>query len=171
MENLQLTYKEKSTIKNKLPIVIFLDNLNDPRNTGMIFRLADAFGVSELILSENTPAPPSVKLKRTARGTDKIVRYKKVDDKIAAITSLKNNGYTLLSLEITQRSKDIKAFNFKQLDKICIIAGSEEHGISKELLEISDETIHIEMIGTGLSMNVANALAIMLYETSKHFLK
>lgn len=171
MDNIQLTYKEKSEVKEKLPVVIFLDNLTDPRNTGMIFRLSDAFAIKEIYLGGTTPAPPNIKIKRTARGTEKLVPFQKTKESTEVLKALKKEGYRLIALEITTSSKDIKDFDFKPYTRICIIAGSEEHGISQEVLEIADDTLHIEMLGHGLSMNVSNSVAIMIYEATKHLIR
>jgi len=72
-------------------------------------------------------------------------------------------------LEITKNSLDILDFRPKPTDKICLIIGSENTGVSQDLLDASDVAVHIQMYGQNSSMNVAMATTIAVFELIKYF--
>ena len=69
-----------------------------------------------------------------------------------------------IALEITTESQKIEDLELNFNKKIALIIGSEISGISNELLEICNKTVHIEMFGKNSSMNVVQAASIALYE-------
>ena len=148
-----------------LPIKIILDNIRSPYNVGSIFRNAEAFGVEEIILCGITPTPiENPKINRTARNVN--VGFSYNYDIKKSIMNLKSSGHTIYSLEKTSNSREITAVDFKK--PLAVILGNEEFGISKEVLVISDEIIHINMLGKKNSLNVATASGIALYEIAKY---
>ncbi|HPE85311.1 MAG TPA: TrmH family RNA methyltransferase, partial [Chlamydiales bacterium] len=86
------------------------------------------------------------------------------NDPFSLIQKLKSIGYTIISLEITSASVNIRDLAVAHNEKICLILGSENAGISQELLDISDKTVHIPMLGHCSSMNVAMACSIAIFE-------
>ena len=83
---------------------------------------------------------------------------------------LKASGYKIISLEITSCSINIEDFLITKSEKICLILGSENKGICQDLLDASDETIHIPMLGINSSMNVATTgCSIATYEITRKF--
>lgn len=167
MENKQLDHNEVDWKKVKYPLSILAHNLVDPMNVGSIFRIADALGVEEIFLTGTTTRPPNSKLNKTSRWTEKSVSYSCEKDPMSVVRPLIADGYTIVSLEITSSSIDITKFQISANDKICLILGSENEGISQELLNLSDHTIHIPMFGQNSSMNVATACAIAVFEITK----
>lgn len=156
-----------STPFAKIPHEIFLlcDQLQSPANIGAIFRLADAFGVTEVIF--NTPVPiHSNRLKRTARTTETSVRYRIEENLVDTLVNLKSKGITPIALEITTKSVPIQRIKKIATQPIVLIIGNERHGVSESLLAASMHT-HITMYGNNSSMNVAQATAIALYELTK----
>lgn len=145
-------------------------DFDTPMNVGNLFRIADALGVEKLYLSGSTPVPPNTKIRKTSRATEKYIPYSYESDPVAIIQRLKSDGYKIASLEITSSSIDIRELNLSPDDKICLILGSEKGGVIQALLDVSDITIHIPMLGQNSSMNVATACAIATYEiTRRHF--
>lgn len=150
---------------------LLLDNLTSPTNVGSLFRLADALGVSTIYLTGETQVPPNRKLSKVARSTERTVVYEYWQDGLAIIRQLKAARCTLVSLEITTQSIDLRRVDFSACNSICLIVGSEKKGIQASILALSDYTVHIPMLGGNSSMNVANASAIALFEiTSAHSL-
>ena len=77
---------------------------------------------------------------------------------------LKNEGNTIIGIEITDKSIDIQDFDFTSPKKIVLLLGSERNGI--ENINLVDATVAIPMFGRNSSMNVIHSLAIALYETT-----
>lgn len=80
------------------------------------------------------------------------------------VKQLKDEAYKIVSLEISSNSIDIENFSLSKGEKICLILGPDNQGVCKELLEVSDVTVHIPMLGVNSSMNVATACSIATYE-------
>ena len=166
--NRQLIHQDHLIGTVRFPLILLLDDVSDPANVGAIFRLADALGVERLILCGHTVRPPNRRLGRTARSTDKVVAYECCDGLDAIVAGLQAQGYRMVALELTEQSIDLKALDFGDLEKVCLILGGEQAGVRASLLEIVDYTVHIPMQGLNSSMNVATACAIAVHEITRY---
>lgn len=139
-------------------------DMGSPMNIGSLFRIADALGIEKIYLSGSSLTPPNSKIRKTSRATEKHVPYSYQKNPFEIIQKLKSEDYTIISLEITSSSIDISELELKNTDKVCLILGSENAGVCQELLDESDITTHIPMLGQNSSMNVATACAIAAYK-------
>lgn len=169
MKNIQLSHDAHKSTELKYPICFLANDIDVPMNIGSFFRIADALGVEKIFLSGNSIVPPNSSIKKTSRSTEKYVPYEYVASAVSVIEKLKASGYTIVSLEITTTSRDLTELELSKTDKVCLILGSENYGISEELLSLSDVTVHIPMLGANSSMNVASACAIATYEITRRF--
>ncbi len=169
MADHQLEHHEVEQVIQKFPICILANDFSVPMNVGSLFRLADALGISKIYLCGSSPVPPNRKINKTARSTVKYVDYEYVEDPMTVVEQLKTDDYTIVSLEITQASVDIRQLQIAPSQKVCLIVGAESEGIRQELLDHSDQVVHIPMFGHNSSMNVATATAIALFEIAKFF--
>ena len=160
----QLKHEDIKNQKMVFPISIVCDNIRTPENIGMIFRLAEAFGAECIYLCGDAPTLPNKKVARAARSTIKPGNHRTVKNTVDIISELKNKNYTIIGLEVTNNRKDIRHFHFYKNNKIALVLGSERYGISKEVLQMTDHCVHINLFGNNTSINVANATAIALYE-------
>lgn len=163
----QLTHSSHVYHGNKYPLVVLLDNFEVPMNVGSIFRIADALGIQKIYLTGSSLIPPNKNIKKTSRSTEKYVDFEYQSNSLELIETLKQKGFTIVSLEITSSSKDVSQVDFSQHDKVCLILGSENRGVDQSLLGASDFHIHIPMLGRNSSMNVAVACGIAIYEVEK----
>ncbi|MBI3562597.1 MAG: TrmH family RNA methyltransferase [Gammaproteobacteria bacterium] len=170
MENKQLEHTQFQREPCKYPLRILADNFDLPTNVGSIFRIADALGIEKIYLTGTSPLPPNNKLRKASRATEKSVSYSYHRDPLDVINPLRQQGYRIISLEITSTSTALREFQFNGLGKLCLILGAERAGVSQALLDASDHTVHIPMLGQNSSLNVAMACAIAVYElTQKYF--
>ncbi len=169
MKNVQLDHSAHKATSRKYPICYLAHDINVPMNIGSFFRIADALGIEKIFLTGNSITPPNSKIKKTSRATEKYVAYEYEKDPILVINNLKKSGYKIISLEITSASFDIREFPISNDEKICLILGSESTGVCQELLDASDASIHIPMLGNNSSMNVANACSIATYELTRRY--
>ena len=145
---------------NRHPLGIVLGQLDDPRNIGMIFRLADAARLAHLwILGSDASLLQNRKFKRVARSTINYVPYSFLNS-VEDITAIQKD-YTLIGLEVTSQSIPINKFVLKE--PVALVVGNEERGISPVLLERCEQCIHLPMYGINTSMNVAMATGIAAY--------
>lgn len=165
---IQLSHTQIINNDKKFPIVIVAENLRTPENVGMIFRIAEAFGIEKIyFIGETTKQLNRKRISKISRNTIDIVASEFTSNIASLVYQLKQNNYSLLGLDITSTSVDITNFDFRNHKKIALFVGSERNGISNDILTELDKTIHINMHGKNSSINVVNALSICLYETTK----
>ena len=152
--------------KKEFPIVLLCDGISNAPNLGSLFRLADAFGISEIILC-GEPLVFGKRMKKTSRSTEKYVSFRQETDALRVLSELQQKNFTAIALEIATFSKPLHEFVMAKKAPIVLIIGNENHGVSDDLLRQSDIVLHIEMYGNNSSMNVTHAAAIALYELTK----
>ena len=160
---MQLNHYTSKFTKQRFPIVLISDNVSHAANLGSLFRTADAFGIEHLILGG-----PAVELgrkfTRTSRATEQSVSFEQAENILEKIDELKAQDYTLMALEITDKSIPISELELPKNSKIAFVIGDENHGVSASILEKCDAVVHIQMYGQNSSMNVVQATSIALYE-------
>ena len=163
----QRTHDNTPSLLHQKSIVLFFDGVTSPANIGGLFRLADAFGVKQIISNNPNVDLDSTRLKRTARSTERFITFSMVENTNAILTQLKKEGFYLAGLEITLDSEIIQKASHLATSKIVLVVGNEKHGISNSILPLLDNCYHIQMFGNNSSMNVTQATAIALYEITK----
>jgi len=154
-------------------IIVIAHNIRSTHNVGAIFRTAEGFGVSKIILSGYTPYPRLEKdsrlphiaekltkqINKTALGAEAIVPFEYLE--APPLSQLKSDGYRLVALE--QATDSIPMANYKTPEKTVLLLGEEVEGITAELLAECDDIIEIPMVGKKESYNVSVATGIALY--------
>ncbi len=170
-DNTQLTHADHQPSQHRFPLSIIASNISSPQNVGSLFRLCDALGIEKLFLCGNTPAPPNSKINKTSRSTEKYVAFEQHEDAVTLASALKETDALIIALEITSSSIAMASPKFTSAltskKPVYLILGSENAGISKSLLALSDITVHIPMLGNNSSMNVISAASIACYEITK----
>lgn len=169
MDGRQLVHHEFQRSARKFRIDILADDLEVPMNVGSLFRIADALGVERLYLTGNSPVPPNRKIRKTSRSTENAVPFEYHVDPCALVRRLRDRGDSIVSLEITDSSVDIRSFRPEPEQRICLIVGSESRGVSDALLALSDSVIHIPMFGQNSSMNVSSACSIAVFQIAREW--
>ena len=159
----QHTHTTSAFSVKKFPIVLVCDGVQSPSNIGSLFRICDAFGVSEIIFCNSIINFNSPRLQKTARSTQKKVSYSESTSIVTTIEQLKKNDFTIVALEITDTSVALEKLSIQLNQKIALIIGNERQGVSKEVLQGNPLAVHIEMFGENSSMNVVQATAIALH--------
>lgn len=159
--NYQLNHTEYLHLKKKFPIYLILDNVNDPVNIGSIFRLADALGVSKIFLCGiDVDISINKKIKRVSRNTISYVDYCTYESTVNCIEDIKKEDVKVIALEITSKSTSINTYCFDKNVNYAFVIGNEEKGVSQDVLDIVDNSLHIDMYGNNSSMNVSVATGI-----------
>ncbi len=165
MNNYQLSHEEYNHEKKIFPIYLVLDEVEDPINIGSIFRLADALGVEKILLcGVDDSILLNKKIKRVSRNTIEYVDYEFFENTLDCIEYLKNRNVEVLALEITNKSISLNTYGFTKQKQYAFVIGNEEHGVSNEVLNIVDNSVHIDMYGNNSSMNVSVATGIAINE-------
>lgn len=155
-------------------ITLLLHNIRSAHNVGSIFRTAEGFGVTNIIISGYTPYPrhehdtrlPHIadkitsQIHKTALGAETLVPFEQHDT--LDLAPLQRAGYSIIGLEQDARSSVLS--NYTPPSKLALLLGEEVEGISKTLLDQCDAIIEIPMKGQKESFNVSVAAGIALYQ-------
>lgn len=151
----------------KIPVIVVLDNVRSRHNIGSLFRSSDAFSVSEIFLCGISSTPPSAEIHKTALGAENTVKWSYFNETTDAVKSLKDSGYSIISVEQTENSTMLGDFRADKYNKIAIVFGNEVKGVSQEIVNMSDEIVEIPQSGTKHSLNVSVAAGVVLWELYK----
>jgi len=154
--------KVKAAPTNNHDLILLLDNVYDTFNVGGMYRVGDAAGVSHIYHCGHTPISPDPKIKRAAVGLDDYLKHSAVPEILTLVKELKNQGYTIISLEQTALSKPFNEVSYR--GKIALVAGNETFGVNPEVIAHSDLVVELPMHGINKSLNVVVATGIVLYQ-------
>ena len=143
---------------------VLLDGITDARNFGAIIRTAVASNVDGIIIPQNNSAPVNSDVIKTSSGgvfKIPIARVNNIKDAILHLNSIEIN---IISLS-EKANKTIYDYNFKE--STAIIMGSEEKGISKGVLSLSNEILKIPIDSKIDSLNVSSAFSVVAFEINR----
>jgi len=148
-----------SSKRKVLPLSIYLDDIRSPFNVGSIFRSAEALGAKEVLLSPGTASPDHPRAKRTSMGTTEILPWRVVEpmDLDPPFFALESGGIPVAEYYFPKTG--------------TVILGSEELGVSPELLQRADESlgrVSIPLLGSKGSLNVSVAFGILMQHWVSH---
>lgn len=140
-----------------------LHNVRSCYNVGAIFRTADAIGIEKVYLTGYSPTPDKnlEKIKKTALGAEKFVRWEYQRRVEKVIEKLKSEKVKIVALETEKLA--IPYFKFKPKFPLAILVGNEVRGIDQRTLKKADFVLKIPMLGKKESLNVVVAFSILAY--------
>ncbi|MGD9580128.1 MAG: 23S rRNA (guanosine(2251)-2'-O)-methyltransferase RlmB [Vampirovibrionia bacterium] len=151
-------------IKNKgtLPLIVLLDNVEDPQNLGAIIRSSEVLGVDAVVIPERRSASITGIVSKVSSGAVEFLPIVKVTNISKTIEQLKKEGFWVIGAEYLPKSEFV--YNVKYDMPCAVVMGSEGKGVSRLVRESCDILVKIPQSGKITSLNVANALSIVLYE-------
>lgn len=148
----------------KLPLVVVLDNIRSLHNIGSVFRTSDAFRIECIYLCGITATPPHAEMHKTALGAEFTVDWKYVNNTVKAVDNLKNEGYTVYSVEQAEGSIMLNELTLDKNRKYAIVMGNEVKGVQQEVIDHSHGCIEIPQYGTKHSLNVSVTAGIVIWD-------
>jgi tRNA G18 (ribose-2'-O)-methylase SpoU len=142
-------------------LALVLQSVAYPVNVGSLFRIADAVSIDVMMLCGITPVPPNATITKVGRDKHNNVNWSYVEKVEDAVTQLKREAYHIAALEITDTA--IPYFDMEVPDRVCLVVGNEDHGITQSTLEMCDSALFVPMYGQGHSLNVHVSAAVVLY--------
>lgn len=140
---------------------VLLDGVQDPGNVGTILRTLDAFDADGLLLTGGCADPYGWKAVRSSMGA--VFRrpiYSGTPEELAAL--LHRSDLPLYGAALREDTVDARQADYTR----CVLAiGSEGRGLSREVLDLCDQTIRIPMPDRCESLNAAIAAAVLLWES------
>ena len=145
----------------KNPFVLILDQVNDVRNFGAIIRTAEISAVDGIIIQNSSSAPINSDTIKTSAGAIFNIPICKVNHIKDAIYHLKSIDISIVSAS-EKANKNVYDVDFTK--PVAVIMGSEQRGINKSIINLSDEVVKLPMYGKIQSLNVSVACGVFLYE-------
>lgn len=147
--------------KGVAPLILVLDRITDVRNFGAMARTADCAGVHAIVIPEKGSAQINSDAVKTSAGALNHLPVCRVNNLYYTVKDLKKMGLNVVSVtEKTDRLMYDADFSLPT----ALILGSEEDGISQELIGISDEFVKIPLSGNIESLNVSVSAGVVVYE-------
>lgn len=148
-------------LRAEKPLLLLLENLQDPGNLGTILRTAEGAGVTGVILSKGCVDLYNPKTIRSTMGSVYRVPTLYTEDLRETVELLKAHG-------IRSFAAHLKGVNFYDQENYrggtAFLIGNEGNGLTEELTEQADTLIRIPMEGKLESLNAGVASAILMYE-------
>jgi TrmH family RNA methyltransferase len=134
-------------------LVIALDNVQDPGNLGTIIRIADWYGIGQILASHETADIYNPKVINASMGsfTRVSIHYTDLEDKLPG-SNRTVYGAFLEGINVHEIKSEIPAI---------VLLGNESSGISNKLMKSIDRKITIPRVGGAESLNVAVSTAII----------
>lgn len=147
--------------KGEVPLLLILDQITDVRNFGAIVRSAECAGVQAIIIPEKGMSRIGADAVKTSAGAIHKVPICKVKSLVSTIEFLQNSGIRIFGA--TEKAGQLYT-STDLTGPAAIVMGSEDTGISNEVLQQCNEKIKIPLLGTIQSLNVSVSAALMIYE-------
>ena len=150
--------------EGKNPLLLILDEITDVRNFGAIARTAECLGVNGLVIPVKGGAQVNEDAVKTSAGAFNYLPVCRERSLIEAATYLQESGFNIIAC--SEKTDNVLAdINFTL--PTAIIMGSEENGISPQLMELANDIAKVEMHGKIASLNVSVAAGMILYEVQR----
>ncbi len=150
--------------KEKYPVVLALDEIQDPHNLGAILRSADGAGVSGVIMGERRTAPLTSVVAKASSGAVFHLKIARVKNLLSVIHIMKEKGFWIFG---AHPEGERNYFEVDLLLPLLLVVGSEGKGLRGNIKKKCDLLLRIPMKGKTDSLNVSVATAIILYEALK----
>ena len=145
----------------KKPLLLILDRITDVRNFGAITRTAECAGVHAIVIPTAGSAQINADAIKTSAGALHKIPVCREENLKQVIDYLKECGLQIVAC--TEKATEYY-YQTDFTEPTAIIMGSEENGISNDLLQKADAKAKIPVKGKISSLNVSVAAGIILYE-------
>ncbi|WP_026656107.1 TrmH family RNA methyltransferase [Butyrivibrio sp. AE3003] len=154
-------YKEMG---NEKPLLLILENIQDPGNLGTMLRSSEGAGVTGVILSKGSADVYNPKVIRSTMGSIFRMPFMYVDNITSYVEKLSDRGIKTYAAHLKGK-KNYDKFDYTK--PTAFLIGNEGNGLSKETADAASEYVLIPMKGQVESMNAATSAAILTFEASR----
>ncbi|MBQ0102221.1 MAG: RNA methyltransferase [Firmicutes bacterium] len=159
---MHILYKIYNVEKEDAKPKLILSSLRDPGNVGTVIRTANAFGIGELILSDDCADIYNPRTVRAAMGALFRQRISVVSDLCQCVENLKASGRKVYAAMLDRDAVSLSSLHCDA--GTCFIVGNEGHGISEEVLAASSGSVFIPMEKDTESLNAATAASVFMWK-------
>ena len=147
--------------------LVALDHVEDPQNLGAIARVAEAAGVSGLLLTDRHSPPLSPAVARASAGAIEWLATARVPNLVRALNQLKSRGFWIFGAEVDAPDSLFELPERVVRGERVVVLGAEGRGLRPGVLGAVDHRVRIPLAGRVASLNVASAAAVVLFELAR----
>jgi 23S rRNA (guanosine2251-2'-O)-methyltransferase len=147
--------------KGETPLILILDRITDVRNFGAIARTAECAGVHAIVIPFRGAAQVTADAIKTSAGALSRIPVCRENNLRETLLFLRQSG--LLLVAATEKGKQFY-YDTDLTSPLAIIMGSEEDGVSDEIIRTVDDLVKIPLLGSITSLNVSVASGVLLFE-------
>ncbi len=146
---------------DKAPLLLVLDQIQDPHNLGACLRTAEAAGVDAVIAPRNRAVGLTTVVRKVASGAAEFVPYVRVTNLARTLRWLQQQQIVCVGLS---DAADQSLFDIDGSVPLALVLGSEGEGLRHLTEQTCDQLVALPMEGQVESLNVSVATGIALYE-------
>jgi 23S rRNA (guanosine2251-2'-O)-methyltransferase len=142
-------------------VLVVLDHLEDPQNTGAIMRTAEAAGCLGVCIPRRRAAMVTAAVARASAGATEHLNVYQIGNVANVIKWLQDNGYWTVALDPEGEER------WNQVDyrgHIALVVGSEAKGVQRLVRDRCDHRVALPLRGEVGSLNAGAAFAAVMYE-------
>lgn len=164
----QPVYSIEDIVEKENPLIVILENLQDPGNLGTILRTGEGAGITGVIMSRQTVDLFNPKTIRATMGSVYRVPFLYVDSLTETIALLHKKGIHTYAAHLAGKEY-YSSFSFRE--GTAFLIGNEGNGLQKETADAAEHYLKIPMEGRVESLNAAIATSLLMYEAhrQRHF--
>lgn len=152
---------DEAVEKEQKSCFLFLDRLTDVRNFGAVARTAECMGVDAIVIPSRSSVQVTSDAIKTSSGALNRIKVCKADNFKDSLFYAQQSDFRIVAC--TEKSA-VPLYETNLRGNVAIVMGSEEDGISPDLLKLADIKTRIPMTGEISSLNVSVATGMVLYE-------
>lgn len=157
-------YTMEEVMQGENPLLLILENIQDPGNLGTIVRTAEGAGITGIIMSSDTVDIYNPKTIRSTMGSIYRVPFVYETDMSEVLQRVKRQGIRTYAAHL----KGVHSYEEPDYRTGCaFLIGNEGNGLTEALAGQADEYIRIPMSGQVESLNAAVAAALLMYEANR----
>ena len=158
------SYTLEDILGGKNPLVMVLEDLQDPGNAGTILRTGEGAGVSGVLLTRTCVDITNPKVIRSTMGSVYRMPFLYVESVVSLTQELKKHNIRTFAAHLKGRnSYDQESYT----GGTAFLIGNEGKGLTEEAAHSADCLIRIPMCGKVESLNAAMASGILMYEAAR----
>ena len=156
---------DKVISQGKVPLLVALDGVTDPRNLGAIIRSVAAFGGQGVIVPQRRSVGMTAAAWKTSAGAAARTPVAMASNLTQTLKALKERGVFVLGLD-GGGDVELPGLSWAK-SPLVVVVGSEGKGLSRLVTETCDAVVSIPISATTESLNAGIAASVTLYEISK----
>lgn len=155
---------DPDAVRARKPLLLVLDQIEDPHNLGALLRSAVAAGAQGVIVPSRNMAPVNAAAVKTSAGTARRIPIARVPRLTDTLDQLKERGYWVAGAA-GDGETSLWAMDWDR--PLALIIGNEERGLRPRIADACDYRVSIPLFGPAESLNASVAAGILLFAAAR----